>query len=178
VGSNKRLAGFLFLCALAVAPAQASSTKVYRNAAWAFAVDVPAGLSYQVDAPPNPNHGFRINITKDSFVWINADSSDDQTLAAAARTELSLWTQQGCTKTATATSSLGNGPAVSLYLRCPAGMDRRTLKRVRLIVAFHSSRGSGAVSYTIGMTSSDNGASDQRASAIMDAVRKGFRFTG
>jgi hypothetical protein len=161
---------------LMVAPAFSAAPPKYVNPNWGFSVLVPNGMSYETNPAPNPNHGFRIPISKESFVWVNADSSDDQSLAAAGDTELRLWVEQGCATIQKSWTSLGAKPAEKIVLKCFAGPDRAELKRVSLIVALESPPGINNTAYTIGVTYPESGQAKGPATAAFNAVRHGFRF--
>jgi hypothetical protein len=133
-------------------------------------------MSYETNPAPNPNHGFRIPISNESFVWVNADSSDDQSLAAAVDTELRLWVEQGCSTVQKSRTSLGAKPAEKVVLKCAAGLDHAELKRVSLIVALESPPGINNTAYTIGVTYPESGQAKVPATAAFNAVRRGFRF--
>jgi len=110
-------------------------------------------------------------------VWVNADSSDDPSLAAAVNTELTFWVDQGCTTIQKSRSSLGGKPAEKIVLKCPAGLDRAVWKRVSLIVALESPPGINNTAYTIGVTYPETGNAKGSAMAVFNGVRRGFHFT-
>jgi hypothetical protein len=173
---NKGRAASLLAVLLMAAPAFSAVPSTYVNSNWGFSVLVPSGMSYETSPAPNPNHGFKIPISKESFVWVNADSSDDQSLAAAVDTELRLWVEQGCATIQKSRTSLGAKPAEKIVLKCPAGLDRAELKRVSLIVALESPPGINNTAYTIGVTYAESGQAKGWATAAFNAVRHGFRF--
>jgi hypothetical protein len=175
VSSKEKLAkialGILIAC-----QASYAASRVYTNANWGYSVEVPPSIRYETVKPPNPNHGFRANISNDSFLWVNADSSDDESLNSASQTELGFWTQQGCRKLSARRSSLGGQEAVSMYLRCPVGLRRTGHKRVLLIVALNSPDNVSNSVYTVGITSLDNKRAQQSAAKTLEVIRGGFEF--
>jgi hypothetical protein len=157
-------------------PAIAGQQQIYRNANWAFSVVMPQSIHYEMDRPPNPNHGFRIVISKDSFVWVNGESTDDASLNDATDSEVAFWEQEGCTKDVYRHTRLARTPAMEVRLRCRAGIESDIKKRVHLFVAFASPSKIGSVAYTIGMTSPDDERSYRKVKAVLDIVRNGFHF--
>lgn len=173
---NKGRVAIISSILIMATPALSAAPSTYVNSSWGFSVLVPSGMSYETNPAPNPNHGFRIIISKESFVWVNADSSDDQSLAAAVDTELRLWVEQGCATVQKYRTSLGAKPAEKIVLKCPAGLDRAELKRVSLIVALESPPGINNTAYTIGMTYPESGQAKGPATAAFNAMCRGFRF--
>ena len=157
---------------------------VYRNPDYGFSVDLPGDIKCETNHPPNPNHGFKIPVSADAFVWVDAGSSDDQTLAGAAETEINVgW--HGCTEVAREPAHLAAKPAEKIMLSCPVGYDpgfdpgfaRRQRKRVLEIVALEAPPGLYNTVYTIGAAYPENNNVEQRkTTAVFDVVRRGFRF--
>src|SRR3954447_9552364 len=106
--------------AMGIASAGPEATRQYTNSNWGFSVTVPRSLNYETTPAPNPNHGFRVTLSRASFVWVNADSSDADTLAQAATDEIRLWLSQACRLVRRGPDVLGNRPAERIRLRCMA----------------------------------------------------------
>jgi hypothetical protein len=153
-----------------------SENKLYKNENWGFLVRLPKGLRYETSRAPNPNHGFQVPISRTSFVWVNAESSDDQSLSAATKTELGLWLGMGCSQLGRSSTSLGKRPANWLMLKCPAGLGQNTFKRVSVVVALESPLGVNNTAYAVGVAYMPGGDEARVATATFDVVRRGFQF--
>ena len=167
----------LLICSLfAACPVVAEQFQIYENPNWGFSVKMPRSIHYAMDRPPNPNHGFRIIVSKESFVWVNGGSTDDRSLNEAAGTEVSFWLQQNCKIAMRRDTLLAKRPAIEVSLHCVAGGEKEVSTRVHLIVAFASPSRIGSVAYTIGMTSLDNEQSYDVVKPTFDIVIDGFQF--
>ena len=167
----------LLICALiAACPVDAQQLQVYDNNSWGFSVKMPQTIRYEMDRPPNPNHGFRIAISNDSFVWVNGESTDDPSLKDVADSEIALWQRQNCMIDAYMPTLLAHRPAMEIELHCHAGIDKKVSKRIHLLVAFASPSHIGNVAYTIGVASLDDEQSYKVAKSTFEIVRNGFQF--
>ena len=170
----------ILIAALLFASAASAAVRVghgeYTNRDWAFSVRLPREVKYEVDAPPNPNHGFRIPISAESFVWVNADSTDDKSLSQATASEAKLWTDQGCSLVRRVASSLGGKPAVEMQLKCIAGGAHAVQKRIELLVALESPRGLNDTTFTVGAAYPEVGRDSKSAQALFRLVSAGFRI--
>lgn len=103
--------------------ALAAAPQSYVNENWGFSVMMPSGRTYETDPPPAPNHGFRIPTSEQSFVWVNGESTDDESLVAAAATQQAYWAQSGCHELHSNSTALDGHQAQSVLLACPAGKN-------------------------------------------------------
>jgi hypothetical protein len=133
-------------------------------------------MRIETNKPPNPNHGFQIHISRDTFAWVNADSSDDLSLSGAAETEKGLWIQQGCKEIEKTSVLLGGKSAEKLQLDCPAGLARTEVKRIALIVTLQAPPGINNASYIVGVAFKKGSADEQSAVSTLYTLQQGFRF--
>lgn len=160
-----------------ISSANASDVQIYENKNWGFAISLPRAVRYETSRPPNPNHGFQVHVSRDSCVWVTADSSDDQSLPEAVETQKSLWGGQGCREVRISPSSLAGRLAEEILLDCPVGIEQKQIKMVSLIVALQAPPGIGNATYTIGVSYLQNGKDEQSAISTFNTVRQGFQFT-
>ena len=169
---------FVGAVALLIVAASGSDLQTYKNENWGFSVTLPSSVRYETSRPPNPNHGFQVHVSRDSFVWVNADSSDDLSLSEAVETEKGLWVGQGCREIKRAPVPLGGRSAEQIQMDCPAGLAQKEVKRVSLIVALQAPPGINNTAYTVGVAYPKTGTDEQSALRTFDAVRQGFQFNG
>jgi len=155
--------------------ASAGQPHLYTNKNWGFSTSLPDSTIYETDPPPNPNHGFRVPISNEAFVWVNADSSDDQSSFSATDTEVGYWKQSGCTEFKRNKTTLGQRTAYNVIIMCHDKKDRTLVKTVRLIVALASPRGIGNSAYVIGSVYATKN-EEEKALSIQESIRRGFKF--
>jgi hypothetical protein len=171
-----KLTGMALVALLnASAAAAHPGTQRYINDNWGYSVSLPASTRYETNAPPNPNHGFRITVSKDAYVWADGSSSDDEDLKDALASESGFWIEDGCFTRSISPDHLGGRPARRTVLKCPA-KGGRAAKRVVLVVALEAPADISPSAYIVGVIYREEGPDADRAMATFEAVRRGFRF--
>ena len=147
----------------------------YQNLDYGYAVTFPIGLTYETNKAPNPNHGFRINVSSGISVWVDSSYTDGPTLKEAVTSERAMW-EENCSALSTEASRLDGVRATQVTLKCsgePAGGGPTI---VTLLIALGKPLGRSLIRYEIGMQYPSGDASKARAEEAFNAVRDGFRF--
>jgi hypothetical protein len=147
----------------------------YINDNWGYSVSLPASPRYETTAPPSPNHGFRITISNNAYVWADGSSSDDEDLEDALASESRFWLDEGCFTRSISPDHLGGRQARRTVLKCPA-KGGRAARRVVLVVALEAPADVSPSAYIVGVTYREEGLDADRAMATFEAARRGFRF--
>src|SRR5579871_261146 len=109
---------------LALALGSRAAGETYVNGDWGYSVTLPNWATYRPSAPPNPNHGLKVIVSRGSYVWVDGSMSDDRSVREAARSESEYWRDNRCIVTTRTPNTLGGEPAEQLALRCPGRAGR------------------------------------------------------
>jgi len=170
---------FLFAVIIAVSVSPKTSTagkrNEYRNVDYAYTVSLPADLYYDVNKPPNPNHGFRINVPPSATVWVDASYTEDSTLSQAVDSERAAW-GKNCTAIGTEAKELGGTSATQITFKCAAESETGSPTMVTLLLALASPPDRGQIRYEIGMQYPLEAASSLQTQQAFKAAQAGFHF--
>jgi hypothetical protein len=168
---------FVAMIAVSIGPQTSTAGKrnEYRNVDYAYTVSLPADLHYDVNKPPNPNHGFRINVAPSATVWVDASYTDDSTLSQAVDSERAAW-GKNCTAIGTETRELGGASATQITLKCAAESETASPTMVTLLLALGTPPDRGQIRYEIGMQYPLEAASGLQTQRAFKAALAGFHF--
>ena len=142
---------------------------VYDNRPYGYTVTVRRNRTYTRTSPPNPDHGFGIDLRSGNKLWVDAsytDSSSNKEEAAVITT--------GCRIDDKHTARLGGRIALSLRFVCPASADQQAYTEVITLVV-HRQGDRSRANYQVGLRvyGEDVPTMEQ---ALFDKVVDGFRF--
>ncbi len=145
----------------------------YRNRDYAYAVHLPPGTEYTMAGAPNPNHGFRIDVGPNAFVWVDASYTDASTLAEVAAGVREEW-QPKCSVESAAEGTLDGAAATEMVFRCRAERAGETTS-IRILASLKTPHGRGRIRYQLGVQCPKDGNLGDRSEKMFDVVRRGFR---
>jgi hypothetical protein len=175
-GRSVRWAFVLALSLVAAAQAAERYTR-YANRDWMYVVILPGKVKLVTSKPPVPNHGFAVNLSRDAQLWVDAGSTDGETLAETVDEQVRALGGVGCVELERVDDRLGGRPAVRLLLRCQAKGEAELR---RLVITLAAPTGRNNTAYTVGVSYREHGSKVEadRADALLEDARAGFRFMG
>ncbi|AYV46334.1 hypothetical protein CFHF_15650 [Caulobacter flavus] len=175
--ARRMRAAVVMALALAGAAQAAEGYTHYANKNWMYVVILPGKVKLVTSKPPMPNHGFAVNLSRRARLWVDAGSTDGETLAQAVDEQVGVWRGAGCVELGRADDRLGGRPAVRLLLRCQAKGETNLQ---RMVIALAAPVGMNNTAYTVGVSYREHGpkAEADRADALLEDARAGFRFIG
>lgn len=148
---------------------------VYENPEYGYSVRVPAGLQARGDPAPNPQHGIRITLSPDAFVWVDASYNTTEARSAHALLDDMVATLRATQQVEALTRTKGRLdrlPAESLVIRYRTQPGAPVQVR-EATVALRAARPPGIV-YTIGLIAPAETYEQQRTR--LRAVVESFRL--
>ncbi len=145
-----------------------SQHPLYVNRAYRFQVVLPPGVTYERSLPPNPDHGFGVDLPGGTRLWANASYTD----SPSTEDEVSRQTD-GCSVEEDRPATLGTRTARALRFSCPA-TSYGAAYRERLVLSVARLSGRSPICYQGAVRTSD-AKMYPAASRLFDEVVAGFR---
>ena len=118
---------------------------VYTNRPYGYVVTVPRDLTYTRTSPPNPDHGFGVDLQGGNKLWVDASYTD-----SSSKEDEAVIITTGCRVGEKRTAVLGGRAALSIRFTCPAGKDGSAYTEL-VTFAVHSQGDRSSADYQVGL---------------------------
>lgn len=156
------------MIAMAQSAVKSSEQPLYQNQPYGFRVKLPPGLTYTRTLPPNPDHGFGIELVGRGKLWVDASYTDSSSTSEEAKIQ-----SAGCHTEETRATKLGNRPAMALRFSCPPSADGAGYIEL-LVLTVHREGDRSPVDYQIGMRADARSLSQNKE--LFEKIITGFSF--
>jgi hypothetical protein len=148
---------------------ESSVQPVYTNQVYDFEVRVPPGFLYNRTIPPNPDHGFAIDLRDQTTVWVDASYTE----SSSTDEEVKRLTS-GCRIEKRQPQMLGTMPALLIHFSCPARPSAAAY-REHLVVSVHNQAHRAPIRFEIGVMAKGKRIGASEDDLLMKLVA-GFRL--
>lgn len=146
-----------------------SEKPLYVNREYGFSVRLPPDVRYDRTAPPNPDHGFGIDVSEHEKLWVDASLTEAPAVAHALRKAM-----KGCHREREQAALLDGRKATLLQIACPRTAYNAAYEE-RVLMAEAVPPGRSPILYQVALRT-EAGKNSAAGGKLFDAVVTGLRF--
>ncbi|HWF06443.1 MAG TPA: hypothetical protein VHA06_22325 [Candidatus Angelobacter sp.] len=142
----------------------------YRNEDYGYVVRIPFGIKIETAPPPSPNHGFRIQLTPSTLLWVDASYTDDSSLPQILASERQIL-GKGCRLLTNKPTRLERQPASRMIFKCTS---KKNSEASTIITEVEALRPDSGIKYKIALQTITTEKPPSNAAKIFNEMLAGF----